>query len=231
MKEQIMGTLVAVKKGGEVCLAADSQNLREPRLSSELSKIPQCILRIGESFVGLHCSVAFLQAFEQAVQLIGQSPSNSNALSLSTRHEISQFFTLAHQILREHSFLNVTFDQGQEFEWMPMLALVINRHGIFKVDHSRAVYPLEKFWALGSGEDFAFGAIAALFDSSMSAEEIARSSLNAVKTLDSHSGSDLFVYTIRTPLLTMASGEGKSERPRKKSSRTNTITLTKRPRK
>lgn len=174
-----MGTIVIVKKKSEIAIASDCCNVRDAALRNNINISHGCIVRFGESFVGLSSSVGFQQVFEELLNGWAKP-----LPALSSREEIRAFFQQVHDILKHRSGMFVAYQQGQEFEWTPMNALVGNASGIYKVDSTRAVYEFTKFWALGSGEPLALGAMAAVFDRVESADEIARVALAAVATLE-----------------------------------------------
>jgi ATP-dependent protease HslVU (ClpYQ) peptidase subunit len=59
------------------------------------------------------------------------------------------------------------------------------------------VFPYSKFWAIGSGRDFAIGAMYAQYDKLDSAEEIARVGVEAGCEFDTNSALPLTSYTIK----------------------------------
>jgi ATP-dependent HslUV protease subunit HslV len=187
-----MGTLVAVIKDGEGCIASDSLNVRDTSLRPEINGNHSCIIRVGEAYLGLASSVAYQQAFESVLQnIFGRS-----VPALTTRDEIFRFFSRMHEVMRGSTFMNVIYQQGQEFEWSPLSALIVSRGGLFKVDSARGVYALKKFWALGTGENYALGALQALYDADLDSEEIARNALSAVTEFDQLSGRQFLPYSI-----------------------------------
>jgi hypothetical protein len=85
---------------------------------------------------------------------------------------------MLHSELRSHSFMQTQFQASQEFEWSPMTALVLNKNGLFKVDSARAVFEIDKFWAIGTAEAFALGAMQATYnDPKLTASDIAGAAL------------------------------------------------------
>ena len=90
------------------------------------------------------------------------------------------------------------------FETLPLNALVVNRHGIFKVDATRSVYEHKKYWAVGSGEPFALGALHALYNEDADAENLVRSALKACGAFEANRGREIVIRTIRLPNLKLA---------------------------
>lgn len=204
-----MGTLVAVKKGAEVCLATNAWNLREPWLGGSLHATPHCIVKVGESYIGLASSVAFQTCLENILNGL----QGKRIPALTSRQELFTFFNQIHETLRNESGMNPSYQPGQEFEWSPMNAIVINRSGIYRVDSSRGVYEFTRYWAYGSGEAFALGAMYASYDQDLSASEIAKKALAASSEFDGMGAIDPILVSIKIPTLVM------SERPSSPSTR------------
>lgn len=187
-----MGTLIGIIKDGNSCIAADCWNVREPLMKSSLNKGHGCILKIGDSYLGLNSTVAFQQMFEHILEKLPEVP------LLNSSDDIHRFFTTIHAVMRTDAFMNVHYQQSQEFEWTPMNALIVNSSGVYKVDSARAVYQFNNFWAIGSGENVALGAFHATYSSNphLKARDIATIVLNAVAEFDPASGRDFIFYEV-----------------------------------
>ena len=77
-----------------------------------------------------------------------------------------------------------------------MTALVANAHGIFGVYSMREVFEYTRFWAVGSGREFAIGAMYALYPKLRTAEAIAKAGIDAGATFDRNSGLPMTLYTV-----------------------------------
>lgn len=190
-----MGTIVVVKKGVEIAIASDCCNVRDTAMRNHLNVSHGCILKVGASYIGLNSSVMFQQSLEELIE--GLSPAQIPALT--SRREVRRFFTDVHETLKHTRGMYVNFQQGQECEWTPMNALVANPHGIFKVDSTRGVYELTKFWAIGTGESYALGAMAGLYDRLDGADEIALAGLDAVKQLEVDMERTTEIFSCNSP--------------------------------
>ena len=194
-----MGTLVAVRTDNSFVLAADALNLMEEIVNPTLNVANSCIVRLGDSLLGFNCSYAYQQAAELAISAV-----HARALpTLESKEEIRKFFQGLHDVLKS----NYQFFPAQQpgmFEASPMNALVANRAGIFKVDSSRAVYEFTNFWAVGSGEAFALGALHAIYDTSLLAEQLARRALAACGEFEANRGRNVEAISIRTPTLRLS---------------------------
>jgi ATP-dependent HslUV protease, peptidase subunit HslV len=219
-----MGTLVAVRKEGQVCIGTNASNLREPWIRGALHSTPHCILKVGESYVGLASSVAYQQAFEHAIASLNPR----RIPSLASRQEIYSFFTSLHETLRNSSGMNVAYQSNQEFEWSPMNAIIANRSGLYRVDSSRGVYEFTSYWAYGAAESFALGALYATYPiSEFSAQDIAVKSLEAASQFDSVATGDIITFVLQSPTLVMTTSY---DTPRPRRDRSKTIKLPQRTR-
>ena len=75
-------------------------------------------------------------------------------------------------------------------------ALICNPKGIFGVYSLREVSEYTKFWAIGSGSEFALGAMHALYDRLDSAEEIAKAGVEAGAEFNNASSLPMSIQVI-----------------------------------
>jgi ATP-dependent protease HslVU (ClpYQ) peptidase subunit len=61
----------------------------------------------------------------------------------------------------------------------------------------REVYQFARYWAIGSGRKFAMGAMHALFDTDMTAGQIAEAAIRAGCEFDASSSLPLTIHTIQ----------------------------------
>ena len=64
-------------------------------------------------------------------------------------------------------------DDDQPVESNQMDGLVINNNGMFGFSSYRGVNEYKRFWAIGSGREYALGAMFACYDQDMTSREIA----------------------------------------------------------
>ena len=77
---------------------------------------------------------------------------------------IFETFRGLHPILKEQFYLKPDEEEDDPYESGQMTVLLASPGGIFGVYSMREVYAFEKFWAIGSGRDFAIGAMHAVWD-------------------------------------------------------------------
>ena len=101
-----------------------------------------------------------------------------------------------HPVLKEQHFLNPKEEEDDPYESTQVTALVANEHGIFGVYSMREVFEYTQFWAVGSGREFALGAMHALYPKLRTAAAIAKAGIEAGATFDRNSGLPMTLYTI-----------------------------------
>jgi ATP-dependent protease HslVU (ClpYQ) peptidase subunit len=164
-----MTTIVVVRKHQQVAIAADTQStFGDTRLGNLHDAHPNKIFASHDSFFGI-CGAA-------AHDLVLQSLLSRNRnLDFSSRPAIFESFRKLHPKLKEDFFLKPEEDEEDPYESSQMTVLLANAHGIYGVYSLREVYEYRQFWAIGSGRDFAIGAMRAVYDrDDLSAADIAR---------------------------------------------------------
>ncbi len=186
-----MTTLVAVRKNDEIAIAADSlTTFGDTRLASQFDSSSDKIVHHKGTYVGLCGSAAH--------QLVFQSLLAKNAdLDFSGKAAIFETFRKLHPILKEQHFLNPKEEEDDPYESTQITALVANQHGIFGVYSMREVFEYSKFWAIGSGREFALGAMYTQFERLKSAEAIAKIGIEAGAVFDRNSGLPMTLYTVK----------------------------------
>jgi ATP-dependent protease HslVU (ClpYQ) peptidase subunit len=185
-----MTTLVAVRKNDEIVIAADSlTTFGDTRLSAEFDKTPDKIIQYKGTYIGLCGSAAHQLVF---VSLLAKHAD----LDFSNKAGIFETFRKLHPILKEQHFLNPKEEEDDPYESTQITALVANVHGIFGVYSMREVFEYTRFWAAGTGREFALGAMHSQYNRLRTAEAIARVGIEAGTTFDKNSGLPLTLYTV-----------------------------------
>jgi ATP-dependent protease HslVU (ClpYQ) peptidase subunit len=79
-----------------------------------------------------------------------------------------------------------------------MTVLIANKHGIFCAFSLREIYEYQRFWAIGSGEPYAIGAMHAVYaQEALSATDIAKVGVGAGCQFDIHSALPLTAYQVQ----------------------------------
>lgn len=188
-----MSTIVAVVKNQEACIAADSLtsfgDTRQPAaFVAESDKIIRFSGYTSDNYMGIVGSAAH--------QLVMQNLIINHADKIDFSSRLSIFNTLKtiHPILKEEYFLNSKEEDDDSYESSRVDALIMNANGIFGLYSLREVDQYSRFWAVGSGSEFALGAMHAAYESMDEAERIAEAGILAGTTFDTGSALPMTSY-------------------------------------
>ena len=188
-----MSTVTVVKKNGHVAIAADSlTSCGARRVPAAHNKRASKILRLGSSLAGLTGEAANLRVLEQALR--------DDTSSLDSAAEIFDVFMKLHERLKYDFAMNLGAST-LAYESTAMTMLIANQHGIFGIYSMREVVEHERFWASGSGGDYALGAMHALYDTAVDAVSIAEAGVRAAVEFDDGTGPPVESHVIRLPVL------------------------------
>lgn len=185
-----MTTLVAVRKNDEIAIAADSlTTFGDTRLSAEFDRTSEKIVHYKGSHIGLCGSAAHQLVFTSLL-------AKHDDLDFSNKAAIFEAFRKLHPILKEQHFLNPKEEEDDPYESTQVTALIANEYGIFGVYSMREVFEYTQYWAVGSGREFALGAMHAQYPKLRTAAAIAKAGIAAGATFDRNSGLPMTVYTV-----------------------------------
>jgi ATP-dependent protease HslVU (ClpYQ) peptidase subunit len=185
-----MTTIVAVRKNDEIAIAGDSlTTFGDTRLSSQYDRTPDKIVHYKGTYLGLCGSAAHQLVFQNLLAKHGD-------LDFSNKGAIFETFRKLHPVLKEQHFLNPKEEEDDPYESTQISALVANVHGIFGVYSMREVFEYTRFWAVGSGREFALGAMHAQYPRLRTAAAIAKAGIEAGAAFDRNSGLPMTLYTV-----------------------------------
>ncbi len=191
-----MTTLVAVKKAGQVVMAADSLvTFGDTRLSHRFEaneKIFTVPAVGGPTLVGTAGTVAHFPALRKALHALPKAE-----LKLHSKDEVYDTFLKLHPVLKETFFLQTKEEDNDPYESMQFSVLLANSAGIFGLYSYREVFEFREFWGVGSGRSFALGAMQALWPRAKTAKEVAEAGVAAGIEFDKNSGLPVLSHTIR----------------------------------
>lgn len=186
-----MSTIVVVKKNGKACIAADSlTSFGDLRMGAGYETDYDKIQKHDDSFYGIVGSAAHALVMESILK------DSDVKVDLSSRENIFETFRALHPVLKEKYFLNAKDEDEDPYEASHIDALIMNPHGIFGVYSLREVSEFTRFWAIGSGSEYALGAMFAVYDQLDSAEEIAKIGVQAGAEFNNATSLPLTSYTI-----------------------------------
>jgi ATP-dependent protease HslVU (ClpYQ) peptidase subunit len=185
-----MTTIVVVKKNGEIAIASDALvTFGETRLPHGY-ETNEKIFQINDSYVGLAGSTAHFAVLAEALRHL------ADECKLGSRLEIFNTFQRLHPVLKDRFFLNPKEEDGDPYESSQITALIANASGIYGVYSYREVFSFDRFWGIGSGRNFALGAMYAAYDRTASARRIAELGVKAGAEFDKSSSLPARVFSI-----------------------------------
>ena len=191
-----MSTVVVAKKAGKICIAADSlTSFGDLKLDSSYDAAHDKILQYEDSHLGIVGSAAH-QLVLESIFSEKKLEEEKIIVDFSSRLAIFESFRALHPLLKEKYFLNPKDEDDDPYESTQIDALIANPFGVFGVHSLREVTEYKKFWAIGSGAEYALGAMFALYETNASAEEIAHAGVAAGAEFNNSSAMPLSSYVI-----------------------------------
>ncbi|WP_293763155.1 MFS transporter [uncultured Aquitalea sp.] len=186
-----MTTIVAVRKGGQIAIAADSQTTfgDDQKLLAVYDRFHDKIFLHGDSYFAISGSAAHDLVLQGALKELKKK-------DFSSRKAIFDTFRKLHPKLKDGFYLRPEEDEEDPYESSQMMVIIANKHGIFGVYPMREIYEFGRYWAIGSGRKFAMGAMYAVYDQKLSAAEIAEAGVRAGCEFDVNSSLPMSIYTI-----------------------------------
>ena len=186
-----MTTLVAVKKNGMAAIAADSlTTFGDTRLGRQYKGEHDKILEINGSFIGLCGSSAHPLVISSLLPKLEDA-------RLGSRMEVYETFRRLHPILKEQGYLNPKEDEDDPYESSQITALIVNGTGIYGVYSYREVFDYDRFWGIGSGRNFALGAMFAAYDRCKTAADVAKIGVEAGAEFDTATQGPIVLHTVK----------------------------------
>ena len=186
-----MTTIVAVRKNGYVAIAADTlTTFGNTRLHASQDASHDKILHIGDSFIGVCGSAAHHLVLSS---LLAKTPE----VKLNSKEAIFETFRKLHPILKEECFLNPKEDEEDPYESSQITALIANTSGIFAIYSMREVFEYTQYWAIGSGHEFALGAMHQAYTRCDNATDIARAGVETGIAFDKNSDAPITIYNVK----------------------------------
>ncbi|WP_237380070.1 MULTISPECIES: MFS transporter [unclassified Cupriavidus] len=187
-----MTTCVVVRKGDEVAIAADALvTFGDTRLSRAYER-NQKVIPVGESFVALAGTTAHFPVMRALLTGMGDE------CRLMSRDEVFRTFLKVHEKLKNEYFINTKEDDDDPYESSQIVCLIANPGGIYGVYSYREVFSFDRFWGIGSGRNYALGAMHAVYDMpGMDAGAIARIGVDAGIEFDKSSAGPIDVHTVK----------------------------------
>lgn len=185
-----MTTIVVVRKGMEAVIAADSlTTFGSTRLAPAYDRDPHKIVAYGDSFIGVAGSAAHQLVLEN---ILSRTPQ----LNFHGKPAIYESFRRLHPLLKDEAFLNPKEEDDDPYESSQMTLMIVNPAGIYAVYSMREVFEFDRFWAIGSGRDFALGAMYTQFPKAESAKAIAECGVIAGAEFDTGTALPIMLHGV-----------------------------------
>ena len=187
-----MSTIVVVLKNRVACIAADSlTSFGDTKQSAEFVVDSEKIIQFSDNnFIGIVGSAAHHLVMQNLFSR------HTDKINLSSRFDIFESMRQVHPILKEEYFLNSKDEDEDSYESSRVDALIMNHSGIFGLYSLREVDQYTRFWAIGSGAEFALGAMQMAYKLFDDAESIARAGIEAGASFDSNSALQMSSYSL-----------------------------------
>lgn len=138
-----MTTIVAVRKGDQIAIAADSQTTfgDDQKLLAPYDCFHNKIFRHGDSYLAVSGSAAHDLVLQGALKELKKK-------DLSSRQGIFDTFRKLHPKLKDAFYLRPEEDEEDPYESSQMMVVIANAHGIFGVYPMREIYEFSRIWAI-----------------------------------------------------------------------------------
>lgn len=131
----------------------------------------------NKNFFGITGSPTFLLAVYTYL-------SEVESISLTDRFDVYRFLVGLHSNLKEYHFLDGSVDENSNFESIGLTMLIANAHGIFSTYDNREVIYHSDYYAIGSGQEYALGAMSLAARSTNDARTLVESGLYSASVHD-----------------------------------------------
>jgi len=182
-----MTTIVVVRKGDTAVIGADTLGTYgDQRESAAFIKNASKLISVDDTWLAATGHAAMDMALRNIFI------ETRCRRSFKDVNDIYKTSLQLHVMLKENYFLKLDSDSSEDtFESMQVSLLIANTQGIFGVCSKRTVLEYTKFYAFGSGEQYALGAMHAVYDRETDPEQIARAGLEASIAFDTGTGAPI----------------------------------------
>lgn len=201
-----MSTIVVAQKNGVACIGADTMScLGSLRQKAHHIVNKTKITKIGDTYIGLTGTSASL------VVMNSYFANPERPRDFRSTDAIFETFRHAHHWMKAEYFMSTLPSKEEEYETTQFYGLVANPHGIFALYSYRSAQQFHKFWAAGSGRDYALGAMQSVYDQCADVVEVVKAGLQAAAEFDSSTSAPFEIFTTE---LVEAPKSGKARKQR-----------------
>ncbi len=186
-----MSTVVIVRKNNSACIAADSlTSFGDTKQASEFVVNSDKIMQFNNFHLGVVGSTAHSLVLKSLFE------HHADKINFTSQLAIFDSLRLLHPILKEEYFLNGKEDDDDPYESSRFDSLIMTDKGIYGLYSLREVDEYSQYWAIGSGAEYALGAMFTVYDQLDSAEQIARAGIMAGAKFDNASDLPMTSYSV-----------------------------------
>jgi ATP-dependent HslUV protease, peptidase subunit HslV len=187
-----MTTIAVVRKNGVAAIAADTlTKWGSAKESATYIANHEKILGVGDGYIGITGSATFKL-------ILADYFGTASDLRLKNQAEIFRTFNKMHAALKERYYILPEEDKEDALESSRLDVLIANPYGIFGVSGHRTVQEFSRFYAYGTGSDYALGALySAYSDPSLDALALAQHAIECAAEFDDCTGLPMTYYTVK----------------------------------
>lgn len=187
-----MSTIVVVRKGNTAVIAADSlTKWGTQKESAVYIANHQKLVPVGNAVI------AFCGPSSASHWLTDYFGNLKTPPKFESPQEIFTTWLKFHAAAKEKYFLNPNEDSGDAVESTRFEALIASPYGIFGVGAHRLVQEYTRFYAYGSGMEYALGAMFSLYENSkLTAETLAQRGIEAAVEFNDGTGLPILLKTV-----------------------------------
>jgi len=187
-----MSIALAIEKDGELIIAADTLTSFGHTKVPPVLHAAQKVRKVGSSYLAATGWGLYENILDDVLERRG-------AVRLGSRAQIFAFFLrLWNDLHKKYSFVDDQIDEKESgpFGNLDSTFLIAGPAGIFYVGPDMSVTQVEHYFAIGSGAQFALGALHGLYGSKLGAETIARRGVEAAIAFDTYCGGEAQFFRV-----------------------------------
>jgi ATP-dependent protease HslVU (ClpYQ) peptidase subunit len=187
-----MSIALAIEKNGELILAADTLTSFGHTKVPPVLHAAEKIRRVGANFLATTGWGLYENILDDVI-------ARRKNIRFGSREQIFDFFLrLWNDLHKKYSFVNDQIDEKEAgpFGNLDSTFIIAGRAGIFYVGPDMSVTKVKHYFAIGSGAQFALGALHGLFDSKLDAEAIARRAVESAIAFDTYCGGEVQIHRV-----------------------------------
>jgi ATP-dependent HslUV protease, peptidase subunit HslV len=181
-----MSTIIVVRKADQIAIAADTlTKYGGGKESAEFVVNHTKLVSVGEAVIA-YCGITSAKLMlEDYFSSLKRPP------IFNSPESVFAVWIKLHAAFKDRYYLNASPDSDDATESSRFDALIASPFGIYGVGAYRAVQEFSKFYAYGSGREWATGAAWALYESDLTAEAIAERAIAAACVFDDSTGTPI----------------------------------------